>query len=134
MLSHHSYPSVYSYLARSECTARSSDNLKVILPRITLISIDAHKLRLKYEHAICRYWPHTSAAVTPFRLDGQLPPFSNAHIEQSLIPAFNHLTFAYMEGERRAAVVGRVELGAWNDPLVPRSLVEMSRGSLAVFL
>ena len=72
---------------------------------IKLLAIDAHKLRLEYEDAIRRNWTHASGSVAPFGLNSELPLLAGTHIQQSLFPAFDHLSFADIKRERCAAIV-----------------------------
>ena len=80
--------------------------------RLRLNASNANKLSLELEHRVGGNWSHTPRSVTPVRLDGQCPLLAGAHVQESLVPSLDDLSLADVEGERLAAVVAGVELGA----------------------
>lgn len=88
------------------------DNIFQHLQLILAHAIDADQLRLEDQHAVRRNGPGAPASVRPVRLDGELPLLARAHVEQTLVPALDHLAAADLEAERLSAVVGGVEFGA----------------------
>jgi hypothetical protein len=73
---------------------------------------NANKLRLELEHRVGRDRSHTPGTVSPLRLDDQSPFLARAHIQEPLIPSLDNLSFANVEGEGLAAVVGSIEFGS----------------------
>ena len=73
---------------------------------------NADELSLELEHRVGRDGSHTPSSVTPVRLDDQCPLLTRAHVQKSLVPSLDDLSLADVEGERLAAVVAGVELGA----------------------
>lgn len=56
--------------------------------------------------------PHAPLPIPKLRRDRQNPLIPNTHIQQPFVPALDDLALADGEVERRAAIVGGVELGA----------------------
>merc|ERR1719494_275396 len=54
----------------------------------------------------------TLVSIAKSRRDDQLPLLTDAHAQDSLVPALDHLTNSDLELERLASVVTRVELGS----------------------
>jgi hypothetical protein len=73
---------------------------------------NADKLSLELEDRVGWDRSHTPSTVSPIRLDGQCPLLAGAHVQESLVPSLDDLALADVEGERLAAVVAGVELGA----------------------
>lgn len=73
---------------------------------------NADELGLELEHRVGWDGSHTPSSVTPVRLDNQCPLLARAHVQESLVPSLDDLSLADVEGERLAAVVAGVELGA----------------------
>jgi hypothetical protein len=73
---------------------------------------NADELSLELEHRVGRDGSHTPGSVSPVRLNGQCPLLAGAHVQKSLVPSLDDLALADVEGQRLAAVVAGVELGA----------------------
>jgi hypothetical protein len=73
---------------------------------------NADKLSLELEHRVGRDRSHTPSTVSPIGLNGQCPLLAGAHVQESLVPSLDDLALADVEGERLAAVVAGIELGA----------------------
>lgn len=88
------------------------ERLQLLPLPLRLDPSNAHQLRLEDEHRVRRNRAHPSAAVTPLWLDRQPSLLADTHVQKALVPALDHLAFADVEGERGAAIVGGIELGA----------------------
>jgi len=64
------------------------------------------------QNAVCRNRTHAPRPIRPVRLDRELPLLARAHIQESLIPAFNDLPASNNKAEGWPAVVTGVELAA----------------------
>lgn len=73
---------------------------------------NADELSLELEHRVGRDGSHTPSSISPLGLDGQCSLLAGAHVQESLVPSLDNLSLADVEGERLAAVVAGVELGA----------------------
>lgn len=73
---------------------------------------NADELSLELEHRVGGDGSHAPSSVSPLRLDGQCSLLAGAHVQESLVPSLDDLSLADVEGERLAAVVAGVELGA----------------------
>lgn len=73
---------------------------------------NADELSLELEHRVGGDGSHAPSSVSPLRLNGQCPLLAGAHVQESLVPSLDNLSLADVEGERLAAVVAGVELGA----------------------
>lgn len=76
------------------------------------LSIDGNHLRLENEHAVCRNWSHSTLAIAVFWLDSQPSLVTGTHVQQALIPSFDHLTTADCEGKGCSTIVGGIEFRA----------------------
>lgn len=73
---------------------------------------NADKLSLELEHRVGRDRSHTPSAVSPLRLNDQSPLLARAHVQKSLVPTLDHLSFANVERQGLATIVGCIEFGA----------------------
>ena len=73
---------------------------------------NADELSLELEHRVGRDGSHSPRSVSPVRLNGQRPLLAGAHVQEALVPSLDDLALADVEGQRLAAVVAGVELGA----------------------
>ena len=73
-------------------------------------ALDAHQFSLKDEDAVARDWTNALAAISPLRLDCQLPLLARTHVKKTLIPSFDYTAAADRETEGLTAVVGGIEL------------------------
>ena len=73
---------------------------------------NADELSLELEHRVGGDGSHAPSSVSPLRLNGQCPLLTGAHVQESLVPSLDDLALADVEGERLAAVVAGIELGA----------------------
>lgn len=66
---------------------------------------NADQLSLKNEHRVGRDRAHSSAAISPLRLNSQSALLARAHVEDSLVPSLDNLSLSNVEAQRLAAVV-----------------------------
>lgn len=78
-----------------------SEHLQLILAH----AINANQLRLEDQDTVGRNRPSAPRAVSPVRLDGQLPLLAGTHVQKTLVPALDDLATADLEAERLPAVV-----------------------------
>lgn len=70
------------------------------------------KEKARTQNTLRRNRSHPPISITPLRLDGKRTLLANAHVQQSLIPSLDDLSFTDVERKWLAAIVRGVELGS----------------------